>query len=227
MSPLKNLPTSELPRERLLRDGVQALSIQELIAILLGTGTKGKTVLSLAQDLLIHFGGMEGLINASVEELIEMKGIGKAKAILLKAAFGIASRASKEKRVVENKVTTIDDVVAIAEPEIGDLQQEALLVILRDVKSCLIHAEVISLGTLSEVLVHPREVFRPALRHGAYSLIICHNHPSGDPTPSDADIRLTKQLLESSRIMGIPLVDHIIIGKGKHHSMRRSSIWEA
>ncbi len=223
MSLAKQFPISELPRERLMRDGIDALSLQELLAILLGTGTKGKSVLILSQELLLHFGGMGGLLNASIEQLTKIKGVGKAKAILLKAAFGIALRASKEQFSPNRTVISIEDALSIAVPMIGHLKKEALLVILRDVKCRLIHHEVISVGTLSEVLVHPREVFQLAVRHGAYSLIVCHNHPSGDPTPSKADISLTFQLLESGKIMGISVADHLIIGKDNHISMKHSN----
>jgi len=221
MSLAKILPVSELPRERLLRDGIDALSMQELLAILLGTGTQGKPVLILAQELLLQFGGMQGLLNASVEELMQIKGVGKAKAILLKAAFGIALRASKETHELAPTVATIQDAIDIAEPLIGHLKKEAVLVILLDVKRRLIGREVISLGTISEVLVHPREVFQPAIRHGAHSMIVCHNHPSGDPTPSEADIRLTCQLNNCAKIVGISLLDHLIIGRGCNLSMKK------
>lgn len=224
MSLANQVPASELPRERLMRDGIDALSLQELLAILLGTGTQGKSVLILSQELLLKFGGMEGLLNASVEELTKMKGIGKAKAILLKAAFGIALRAAKEKVEPNPIVTTLQQVLSIASMQIGHLKKEALLVILRDVKCRLIHHEVISVGTLSEVLVHPREVFQLAIKHGAYSLIVCHNHPSGDPTPSKADITLTHQLVKCAHLMGIPLTDHIIIGKDGHFSMKHADL---
>lgn len=223
MSLAKQFPVSELPRERLMRDGVDALSLQELVAILLGTGTQGKSVLILAQEILLHFGGMEGLLNASIEELTKVKGVGKAKAILLKAAFGIALRAAKEKLSPNKKLYTVQDILEIAIPRIGKLKKEALLVILRDIKCRLIHTEIISLGTLSEVLVHPREVFQLAIRHGAYSIVICHNHPSGDPTPSKADIALTEQLFKCSEIVGIALTDHIIIGGEEHISMKHSN----
>lgn len=215
------MPPSELPRERLMRDGIEALSLQELIAILLGTGTQGKSVLILAQELLLHFGGVEGLLNASIEELVQIKGMGKAKAIVLKAALGIGSRSSKEKQLPQKKIITVQDALEIAQPLIGNLKKEALLVILRDVKCRLIHREIISLGTLSEVLVHPREVFQPAIKHGAHSLIVCHNHPSGDPTPSQADIDLTKKLLECSKIIGVGLIDHLIVCKDAYISLRK------
>lgn len=222
MSLAKKFPIAELPRERLVRDGIEALSLQELLAILLGTGTQGKSVLALAQELLFSFGGMEGLCEASIKELTQVKGVGQAKAILLKAAFGIALRIAKEKHLPRRKIITVADALEIAQPQIGHLNKEAMLVILRDVKCCLIHYEVISVGILSEVLVHPREVFQPAVRHGAHSLIVCHNHPSGDPTPSEADISLTKKLVECSYIMSIAIVDHLIIGKDCHISMRQA-----
>ncbi len=221
MSLCDKMPLSELPRERLMRDGVQALSMQELIAILLGTGTQGKSVLILAQELLLHFGGIEGLREASVEELTQIKGMGKAKAITLKAALGIAQRAAQEKEPPQKKIITVQDALAIAQPLIGHLRKEALLVILRDVKCRLIHREVVSLGTLSEVLVHPREVFQLAIKHGAHSLIVCHNHPSGDPQPSQADIVLTKQLLECAKLMGVGLIDHLIVCKDSYYSFRK------
>jgi len=214
------MPPSELPRERLMRDGIDALSLQELIAILIGTGTQGKSVLILAQELLLKFQGIEGLLNASIEELTQIKGMGKAKAIILKAAMGIGLRCAQERQPLQRKVVTVQDAVEIARPLIAHLKKEVLLVILRDVKCRLIHREVISMGTLSEVLVHPREVFQLAIRHGAHSLVICHNHPSGDPTPSQADIDLTKQLVESAKIIGVGLVDHIIVCKDSHTSLR-------
>lgn len=222
MSLNKKMPLSELPRERLLRDGMEALSLQELIAILLGTGTQGKSVLILAQELLLSFGGIEGLLNASVEELIKIKGMGKAKAITLKAALGVAHHSAKAKQLLQKKIVTIQDAIEIAQPLIGHLKKEALLVILRDIKCRLIHREVIGLGTLSEVLVHPREVFQLAIRHGAHSLIVCHNHPSQDPTPSEADIRLTKKLLECSKIIGVALIDHLVVCKDTYISLRNA-----
>ncbi|MCI0382269.1 MAG: DNA repair protein RadC [Chlamydiae bacterium] len=217
-----NIPVSELPRERLLRDGIEALSIQELLAILLGTGTRGKNVLILAQELLLHFGGMKGLLESSVDDLMQINGIGHAKAILLKAAFGLALRCTKESFEPFQKIKKAEEAFRLAKSFIGHFKQEALLVILRDVKGRVIRQELIGMGTLSEVLVHPREVFNPAVRHRANSLILVHNHPSGDPTPSTADLQLTKHLLYSSKIMGIFFDDHLIIGENRYTSLRES-----
>jgi len=221
MSLCDQMPLSELPRERLLRDGAQALSSSELIAILLGTGTQGKSVLILAQELLLHFGGIHGLREATIEQLTQIKGMGKAKAITLKAALGIAQRAAQEKEPPQQKIITIEDAISIARPLIGHLKKEAVLVILRDVKCRLIHREIVSLGTLSEVLVHPREIFQLAIKHGAHSLIVCHNHPSNDPQPSEQDIVLTQQLLECSRLMQVGLIDHLIICSDSYFSFRK------
>lgn len=216
---------SEMPRERLMRDGVEALSIQELVAILLGTGLAGKSVLILAQELVIRFGGLQGLLSASIEELKQVKGIGEAKAILLKAAFGLAMRAAKEGQEHHPHIQSPEEAFEIARMEIGHFKKEALLVLLRDIRGKVIHREIVAIGTLSEVLVHPREVFNPAVRHQAHSLILAHNHPSGDPTPSQKDIELTKHLLHSSRVMGIGLDDHLIVGKEKFYSMRRQGLF--
>lgn len=204
-----------------MRDGVEALSVQELIAILLVTGVKGKSVLVLAQEMLLHFKGLEGLLNATVQELMEIKGIGEAKAILLKAAFGIAQRTARLAQEPLQAMNTLESAFSLAKLEIGNLSKEALLVILRDVRGRLIHHEVVGIGTLSQVLVHPREVFNPAVRHRAHSLILAHNHPSGDPTPSTADIELTRAMVRSSQVMGIGLDDHLIVSKTSFYSMRQ------
>ncbi len=217
MTALRFVPEDERPRERLLKEGTDALAISELLAILLGTGTKGKSVIQLAQEILIRFRGIDGLLDASIPELMEIKGIGKAKAILLKAAFGIARKASrKQLGLIESSIQAYEMV----KNEISHYKQEVLIVILRDVRGRAIHQEKVSVGTLSEVLVHPREVFYPAVRYKAHSLIIAHNHPSGDPTPSNVDLELTRLLMHSSRVMGIGLDDHLIIGSDSFVSLK-------
>lgn len=214
------LPLEERPRERLLYAGADALSLAELLAILLGTGTKGKSVLLLAQEILMYFGGLRGLLEASIEELKQIKGIGEAKAVLLKAAFEIALRSATGGAIPKCSIETPEHVFELAKREMAGHKQEVLLVILRDVKGRMIHHERVAVGTLSEVLIHPREVFYPAVRHRAHSLILVHNHPSGDPTPSQADLELTRFLLQSSRMMGITLDDHLIIGAHSFISLR-------
>ena len=213
------MPLSEMPRERLMRDGIDALSLQELVAILLGTGTRGKSVHILSQELVEHFGGIDGLLDATLEELMKMKGVGKAKAILLKAAFGMAARAQKQKHVPYQELRSVRQMYELARMYIGHLKKEALFIALRDVKGRLIHTEIVHLGTLGNVQVHPREIFAPAVRHGAYSIVLAHNHPSGDPRPSNGDYLLTKWLLESAKVMDIAIADHIIVGRDSYFSL--------
>ncbi len=217
---IENIPVHDRPRERLLAGGSETLSMQELLAILLSTGTKGKSVLLLAQEMLQHFGGLKGLLEASVTELMGIKGIGNAKAIQLKASFEIALRSSKVISPLKMTVQTAEEAYLILKDELSHQKQEIMMVLLKDVKSRLIHFEKIAIGTLSEVLVHPREVFYPAVRHKAYSFILAHNHPSGDPTPSRADLDLTRLLLQSAKIMGIALDDHLIIGSSGYISLK-------
>lgn len=217
---LKSLPEEERPRERMLREGIDALSLSELIAIVLGCGTQGKSVLDLSQEILERFGGLEKLLDASIVELMQIKGIGRAKAIQLKAVFGIALKCRKPRASLKFAITSPRLAYEYAQGEIAHIPQEVLLVILRDVRCNLIHSERVSMGTLSQVLVHPREVFYPAVRHKAHSLIIAHNHPSGDPTPSKADLELTRVLIEAGRVMSIGFDDHLIVCRDRFVSMR-------
>lgn len=216
---LHNIPQQERPRERLVRHGVDALSLTELLAILLVTGTRGKSVLELSHEIIAKFGTVQKLLEASVSELCEVKGVGKAKAIQLKAAFGITLKISESKPPAKIGMST-EDAYALVKHDLSHQSQEILVVILKDIKGRLITHETISVGTLSEVLVHPREVFYPAVRHKASSFILAHNHPSGDPTPSAADLELTRHLIKSSRIMGIGLEDHLIIGSDRFVSLK-------
>lgn len=217
---LKSLPKEERPRERLLSSGINALSLSELLAIILGSGTQGKSVLKLSQEILERFGGLERLLDASVVELMQIKGIGKAKAIQLKAVFGIALKCRKPSFSQKNAITCASHAYDLAQAEIAHIPQEVLLVILRDIRGNLIHHEQVSMGTLSQVLVHPREVFYPAVRYKAHSLIIAHNHPSGDPTPSRADLELTRVLIEAGRVMSIGFDDHLIVCRDRFVSLK-------
>jgi DNA repair protein RadC len=216
---LHNLPLHERPRERLLNLGVESLSLVELLAILLSTGTKGKSVIYLAHEIVAKFGSFEGLLAASITELCEVKGVGKAKAVVLKAAFGIALKKSSLNAKVNEKVSTLRAYELIKE-DLSNRKQEVIVVILKDVKERLIAIETVAMGTLSDVLAHPREIFYPAVRHKAHSFILAHNHPSGDPLPSQADLNLTRHLLRSSQVMGIVLEDHLIIGKDRFVSLK-------
>ncbi len=217
---IKSLPEQERPRERLAREGVSVLSLAELIAIILGSGMQGKSVLKLSHEILETFGGLEKLLDASVSELMQIKGIGKAKAIQLKAVFAIAIKCRKPLASQKRLISSAKEAYELAQGEIAHIPQEVLLVILRDVRGNLIHYEQVAVGTLSQVLVHPREVFYPAVRYKAHSLIIAHNHPSGDPKPSQADFALTRALAQAGQVMNIGLDDHLIVCRDRYVSLR-------
>ncbi len=208
---IRELPASERPRERLSRLGATALSNAELIAILLRTGMRGVNAVDLARQLLERYASLNGLARCSVAELSVVKGIGPAKAVQLAAAFGLAARTAQEK-IAGQRVDTPQIVCDLLGPDLRALRKESLRILLLDTRYQLIRQEEISLGTMNESLAHPREIFRPALVHSAYAVIVAHNHPSGDPTPSEADHRLTRRLAEAAGLLQITLLDHIIIG---------------
>ncbi|MCI5052706.1 MAG: DNA repair protein RadC [Simkaniaceae bacterium] len=210
------LPLDERPRERLRNLGPDVLSLQELIAIILGSGTRDHPVLELSTELLTQFGGLAGLRQASIDELASMRGMGMAKAIQLKAALALANRSSNQHR--QHIYSPFDAYQALL-CLFYQREVETLVVLLRDTKGRILQKEIVAIGSLGGVIMHPREVFHPAVRHRASSFILAHNHPSGDPTPSDEDFNLTKNLISCAGIMGIPVDDHIIVGDGKYISL--------
>lgn len=215
---LKNLAPEQRPRERLPYVGAQNLCDTELLAILLGSGTKDCSVLDLASNILAHFQNLKTLFEATVEELMEIKGLGRAKAIQLKASFALSQRAFQ----IQNENEVLDHpekVFQCLQRLLTDDKKEHLFVVLRDVKRRGIHQEMVCLGTLTEVLIHPREIFAPAVKRGEHSVIIAHDHPSGDLTPSKPDLELTKKLIESGELLKIRLVDHLIISLRGYSSL--------
>lgn len=217
---MQKLPPAERPRERLSLLGSDALSNSELLAIVMGSGTSGKSVLEMAQELLAEFGDLKAIAGASTKELCQIKGLGIAKAMQLQAAFSLAKRLSLPLEKV--RITGPYSAYQLVRPDLVDHKEERLLVVLQDAKGCVTHKEIISIGTLTEVLAHPRDVFYPAIRHKAAALLIAHNHPSGDPTPSRADLSLTRSLLQAARTLQIPLSDHLIIGDQSFTSLRET-----
>ena len=215
---IQDLPRLDRPRERLLRYGPEPLSTIELIAILLNSGSQKKNVLDLATDLLEQFQSLEKIAEASFEELSAVQGIGPAKALQLQAAFSLAKRFEKR----EDALLVFENPAAIANLIRSELPktQEAVMILLLDVKRNIFHREIIALGTLTEVLLHPREVYHLAIRRKAYSIVLAHNHPSGDPSPSLQDTELTQSLAAAGRTLGIELLDHLIIGASRHFSFR-------
>lgn len=208
---IHELPQQQRPRERLAALGAGALSDSELIAILLRTGRKGANALDVANQLLLQHRSLSGLARASVAELAATKGVGPAKAIQLAAAFGLGQRLARENST-NQKVDSPELVYELLGAEMRALNRESLRVLLLDTRYHLIRIEDISLGSLNESVAHPREIFRPAIIHCAYALIVVHNHPSGDPTPSEADYRLTRRLAEAAHLLQINLLDHVILG---------------
>lgn len=209
---ITDLPQSERPREKLHALGAERLSTAELIAILLRTGTGGQSALETANELLKRFQTIERLSAASIEELSEIKGVGLAKAVQLKAAFALAERlpASRENR---KPISTPRDVADLLREPMQHYGVEQFHVLLLDTRSRLIRDVEVSRGTLNASLVHPREVFKEAVKASAASVVLAHNHPSGDPTPSSDDIKITRELVEAGRVMKIEVLDHIIVGK--------------
>lgn len=208
---IHELPESDRPREKLARLGPGALSEAELIAILLRVGMKGLNAVDLARQILNSYGSLANLARASVTELAKTKGIGPAKAVQLAAAFGLGHRLAKE-TLVERSLESPELIYEYLGSEMRTLARESLRVVLLDTKLRLICVEEVSLGSLNESIAHPREIFRPAFIHSAFAIVVVHNHPSGDPRPSEADRRLTRRLVEAAQLLSIRLHDHIIIG---------------
>lgn len=217
---MQHVPRQERPRERLLSFGPQSLTTAELIAIILGSGTKEHSVLEVSNHIVSVFGDIQGLANATVEELCQIKGVGPAKAIQLRAAFNLGLRVSQISPAEKIPVRTAADAYKVVKGVLEREMREVVLAILLDVKGYMIKCQTISLGTLYSSLIHPREVFHPAIKHSAASLVLAHNHPSGDPSPSEEDILVTRRLADSAALMGIPLQDHLVVGCGSYVSIK-------
>jgi len=213
---IKELPQNERPRERLQKFGEEALSDAELLAIILRTGSARFSAIALAQHLLKKFGTLKNLAKASLEELCTTPGIGKTKAVQIKAAFSLGYRLTTFREPDKDVIRCARDVVDLMLDQMRLFDKECFKIILLDTKNRIIRAETVTVGLLDASLIHPREVFRTAIRANSASVIAVHNHPSGDPAPSDEDNRVTKRLKEASAVLGITLLDHIIIGDRSH-----------
>jgi len=219
-SKIKEMPEEERPRERLRHHGAQALSPSELLAIILRTGRRDRNARELASDLLHRFGGLQGLAKAPIEELCAVEGIGEAKAIQIKAAFALASRLAASRGPERPELCSSREVVALIGDEMRLYEEERFKILLLDTKNRLIRDETVSVGTLNASLVHPREVFRSAIRASSAAVIVCHNHPTGDCRPSREDRETTVRIKEAGDLVGIRLLDHIIIGDGDYYSFK-------
>ncbi len=208
---IKDMPQGERPRERLMVHGADALSTAELVAILLRTGTQGESVMDIAQKLLAKHASLEDLARASWQELL-CKGLGRDKAVTLLAAFTLARRMAREIKREMPLLDTPDAVASLMREESRLAGVEQFRVVLVNTRRRLISVAKISDGTLDTILIHPREVFRPAIVGSAAAVILVHNHPSGDPTPSEADIKVTRDLIRAGQLLKIEVLDHIILG---------------
>jgi DNA repair protein RadC len=223
---IHDLPLSERPRERLQKLGVEALSAQEILAVILGRGVAGESVMVTAQRLLSQFGNLKGIADASVEELSQVRGIGLAKAAQIKAAFELSSRLEGYAEAGDKPVVkTPEDVNSLMRGRLRGKKKEHFLALLLDTRNQLIKVAEISVGSLDTSIVHPREVFKEAISASAASVIFVHNHPSGDPEASEDDLRLTKRLAEAGELVGIEVLDHIIIGDKKFLSLKREGLF--
>ena len=221
---MKELPIDDRPREKLINNGVAALTDSELLAILIGSGTREKSALDIARDLTADNGILKNIaLVHDVKELAKTKGLGRAKAALIIAALELGRRIASAEPLVRDSITSPEDGVALLMPRLRYESKEHFLVVLLNSKNKVLDVEQISEGSLNSSVVHPREVFAPAVLHHAAAILTAHNHPSGDPTPSKEDKDLTNTLVQAGKYMGIPVLDHIIIGDAKYFSFKEHS----
>jgi len=210
---IRDLPSNERPRERLITHGADALKNSELIAILLRTGMKGVSAIQAAELLLARFESLDSLSRAGIDDLRQVKGVGRDKAVALKSAFTLARRLASELRQDAPQLDNPERIADLLREANRAYQVEHFQVVLLNTRRRLIRVEQISQGTLDTLLVHPREVFKSAIAANAAALVLVHNHPSGDPTPSEADIKVTRDLIRAGQLLKIEVLDHLILGR--------------
>jgi DNA repair protein RadC len=215
---IEQWPASERPRERLYHNGADALADAELLALQLGSGRRGHNAVEVAREMLAAYGSLAGMAARELAELARVPGVGRAKAARLVAAFELTRRLRARTPGARTPLGSPAEVHAAFGPLMEDLPREVFRVALLDAQNGLLRDVIVSEGTLSASLVHPREVFRPAILEPAVSLILLHNHPSGDPTPSREDLKLTRQLVECARLLDLRINDHLVIGRGRYVS---------
>lgn len=229
---VRDLPIEERPRERLAKFGAEALSAQELLALILGRGVRGESVMMTAQKLLSKFGSLQGVTEASLEELQEINGIGMAKATQIKACLEIGKRAKVQNGTAQDKavkkqderVTSPQKVYELVKERLRNYAKEHFFVLSFDTHNKFLGMDIVSVGTLTASLAHPREVFESAIHRHADHIIVAHNHPSQDLEPSQEDKEVTKLLIESGRVLGIAMVDHIIVGADAYLSFKEQGL---
>lgn len=220
---IKDIPESERPKEKLFKYGADILTNSELLALILRTGTRKENVIQLSSRLLSELEGLDGILDADADEIMAIKGIKHTKASQILALAELFKRFRTLKACSKDvKVTSPKDVANVVMGEMMNLEQEVLKVILLSTKNIIIGTKDVFKGSLNSSIVHPREIFKQAIKRNSASIIICHNHPSGDPTPSKEDINVTLRIKECGKIIGIELLDHIIIGKNKFVSFKET-----
>ena len=217
---IKDYHEADRPRERFIRQGSNSVSNQELLAILLRTGTREESVLMLANRILMYFEKIQQLKYATLEELMSVKGVGEAKAVQLLAAIELGKRITLKEHDSRYTIRSPEDAAKLLIPEMSSLQQEHFVTLFLNTKNQVIHKQTIFIGSLNASIVHPREIFREAVKRSAACILCAHNHPSGSTAPSSEDIDVTNRLLEAGEIIGIELVDHIIIGEDSFLSLK-------
>lgn len=221
---IMEMPSELRPRERLLNEGSGVLSDIELLAIILRTGSRDVSAIDLATMLLSAHGNLRSLLQVSIEELYAIKGIGPAKAAQIKAALELGRRVALAVAGTSVSIKSPDDAAALVMEEMRHLDREHFVALLLNVKNQVVAKELISIGTLSTSSVHPRELFKPAIRRSAASIILVHNHPSGDPEPSREDLEVTERLVEAGELLGIQVLDHLIIGDNRFVSFKNKGL---
>ena len=224
---LHDLPVDERPRERLVKYGVESLSLQELLSLIFGRGVKGESVVNISQKLINTFGSLDQLSEASIEELKTIRGLGLAKACQLKACFEISKRLAREESLNKNKniiIKSPKDLYPLLKEKIINFHKEYFMVASLDNRNKIISIDVVSIGTLNSSLIHSRETFEVAIRNHAAGIIICHNHPSCELKPSKDDLIVTQNLVKAGKLLGIEVADHLIITKDGLFSFKEKKI---
>lgn len=221
---IKEMPSDERPQEKLKLRGAASLSNGELLAILLRTGLPGETVVDIAQRLLVTHGGLLGLSRVDYADLCKERGLGEVKAAKLKAAVELARRLQVERPDERARISSPEDIAALVSSEMAALDQEELRVVLLNTKNEVLRIVTVYRGSVNAARIRVAEVFKEAIRQNAPSLVILHNHPSGDPTPSGDDVAVTRELVQAGRLLDIEVLDHLVIGDGRHTSLRRKGL---
>lgn len=217
---IRDVPSEDRPRERLLNEGASVLSNQELLAIMLRSGTRQESVLHVAQRLLTHFQGLRLLKDASVDEITSLRGIGDSKAVQILASLELGKRFSRLQLAERVAIRSPEEGAELVMEDMRFLSQEHFVCLYLNTKNEVLHQQTVFVGSLNASIVHPREVFKEAFRHSAASVICFHNHPSGDPSPSREDTGITSRLVECGKMLGIEVLDHIVIGDQKFISLK-------